>query len=386
MMSSKNSHISTPTQSPDWDETSFFNEQYRFPPSGPQTPTTGSTQSTSSNASMHPSLGAPSPILNHHVFPTQPNLSQVYPIQPGTQQVYAASSQQYETESKHFYVLPNHQYEPDTPQLYAAPSHQYDQHRQQTSFPPGAVKNTMALNPPTFDFDHLQSYSGPSSGHYIGEDPNLDMPQGLDLNPDFSFGSPPDITPTNNGGVYPDMYLDQCINPAVVGGQEAVSPLAFLPQGNTARLWPGIHKQTAMAKAQAKGHSQPQQLEIPAPVPTSKPKNNLATEPVRNELVARLLREMRDSTMPPPTDDEASSPSATGSASQRAKSKKDMADMDADELLLNSEEGKLLPSKERRQLRNKVSARAFRHRRKGEFCMVWNDDHLLTREQNTFHN
>ncbi|KAF1347935.1 hypothetical protein BDV97DRAFT_299269 [Delphinella strobiligena] len=40
--------------------------------------------------------------------------------------------------------------------------------------------------------------------------------------------------------------------------------------------------------------------------------------------------------------------------------------MDEDERLLASEEGKKLSSKERRQLRNKVSARAFRSRRKGQ--------------------
>ena len=39
---------------------------------------------------------------------------------------------------------------------------------------------------------------------------------------------------------------------------------------------------------------------------------------------------------------------------------------DEDERLLASEEGKKLSSKERRQLRNKVSARAFRSRRKGK--------------------
>lgn len=44
--------------------------------------------------------------------------------------------------------------------------------------------------------------------------------------------------------------------------------------------------------------------------------------------------------------------------------KKDEEDMDEDERLLASEEGKKLSSKERRQLRNKVSARAFRSRRK----------------------
>jgi hypothetical protein len=45
--------------------------------------------------------------------------------------------------------------------------------------------------------------------------------------------------------------------------------------------------------------------------------------------------------------------------------RKDEEEMDEDERLLASEEGKKLSSKERRQLRNKVSARAFRSRRKG---------------------
>ena len=47
--------------------------------------------------------------------------------------------------------------------------------------------------------------------------------------------------------------------------------------------------------------------------------------------------------------------------------RKEEEEMDEDERLLASEEGKKLSSKERRQLRNKVSARAFRSRRKGKF-------------------
>jgi bZIP-type transcription factor MBZ1 len=46
--------------------------------------------------------------------------------------------------------------------------------------------------------------------------------------------------------------------------------------------------------------------------------------------------------------------------------RKEIEEMDEDEKLLASEEGKKLSSKERRQLRNKVSARAFRSRRKGK--------------------
>ncbi|KAK5001367.1 hypothetical protein LTR28_012737 [Elasticomyces elasticus] len=48
--------------------------------------------------------------------------------------------------------------------------------------------------------------------------------------------------------------------------------------------------------------------------------------------------------------------------------RKEEEDMDEDERLLASDEGKKLSSKERRQLRNKVSARAFRSRRKGTTC------------------
>ncbi|KAF4123763.1 hypothetical protein GMORB2_6464 [Geosmithia morbida] len=51
-------------------------------------------------------------------------------------------------------------------------------------------------------------------------------------------------------------------------------------------------------------------------------------------------------------------------ASNLPRSKKEEEEMDEDERLLASEEGKKLSSKERRQLRNKVSARAFRSRRK----------------------
>jgi hypothetical protein len=46
------------------------------------------------------------------------------------------------------------------------------------------------------------------------------------------------------------------------------------------------------------------------------------------------------------------------------RARKEEEEMDEDERLLASEEGKKLSSKERRQLRNKVSARAFRSRRK----------------------
>ncbi|EQK99667.1 ribonuclease Z [Ophiocordyceps sinensis CO18] len=60
----------------------------------------------------------------------------------------------------------------------------------------------------------------------------------------------------------------------------------------------------------------------------------------------------------------ANDPMGQAAVSNLPRARKDEEDMDEDERLLASEEGKKLSSKERRQLRNKVSARAFRSRRK----------------------
>lgn len=71
---------------------------------------------------------------------------------------------------------------------------------------------------------------------------------------------------------------------------------------------------------------------------------------------------MRQSSVTSAANEEDSKPQ---NVSHISRPKKDDDEMDEDERLLASEEGKKLSSKERRQLRNKVSARAFRSRRKG---------------------
>ena len=89
------------------------------------------------------------------------------------------------------------------------------------------------------------------------------------------------------------------------------------------------------------------------------PRGQRNSDPVVEERISRLLQQIRQNTMGSPD----GSPSPL--LPQMARSKKEEQDMDEDERLLASEEGKKLSSKERRQLRNKVSARAFRSRRKG---------------------
>lgn len=88
-------------------------------------------------------------------------------------------------------------------------------------------------------------------------------------------------------------------------------------------------------------------------------------DPIVEERISRLLDQMRHNSAVS-IEDDGGSPGASGEAGRIARMKKDEDDMDEDERLLASDEGKKLSSKERRQLRNKVSARAFRSRRKGK--------------------
>jgi hypothetical protein len=164
------------------------------------------------------------------------------------------------------------------------------------------------------------------------------------------------------------------------------------PQNNTGRLWPGMHSQQAQQIAMAKAaqmqalqqrqnrlsmQQAPQQLRQASNLPPSQPSQGSSTQPSQSsgnkrtsqavephveESISRLLNQMRQNggALTPEDGDHDLLPHI-------ARMKKDEEDMDEDERLLASEEGKKLSSKERRQLRNKVSARAFRSRRKGEF-------------------
>ena len=152
-----------------------------------------------------------------------------------------------------------------------------------------------------------------------------------------------------------------------------VSPNALVVGNNTSspvkRIYPGMHsQQAARAKAQkqeqeqARKQSQALQDQKPLLSPSAA---KSAKDPVVEASISRLLSKMRaDSTVSAPEDKE-----SPAGMSGMPRIKKDEEDMDEDELLLASEEGKKLSSKERRQLRNKVSARAFRSRRKGKLFL-----------------
>lgn len=238
----------------------------------------------------------------------------------------------------------------------SGPSHNYDMYKQQTGIPQGAVASTLAVN--------SQMNYGFSEGYLSGFDASGD-----DL---LDFGSAPGSVFTTS-----DMDMDtfspkqepaffypespEFINPQTTLSVPAVQPT----QSNAGRVWPGMHQQqAALAKAQAQQKQQQQiiqQQRASGSAPRQRARGSQQpTDPIVEEKISQLLNSMRHSSV-------GSDESSGGNMSHVQRMRKDEEDMDEDERLLASEEGKKLSSKERRQLRNKVSARAFRSRRKGQY-------------------
>ncbi|KAM5379868.1 hypothetical protein ACJA88_005296 [Fusarium oxysporum] len=196
-----------------------------------------------------------------------------------------------------------------TAQSLSGPSHNYDMYRQQTGFVPGAIANTMAVNQTNNtgyqDFrniDYLTTFS-----------PEADL---------FDFNTSP--------------------SQATLGASDI--DMDFESQTETQQFF-------------TVDPSSIEQENAGLPSPPSRGKAPQPTDPIVEQKITQLLNSMR--AKPSMPESQATSPMAN-----LPRSKKDEEEMDEDERLLASEEGKKLSSKERRQLRNKVSARAFRSRRK----------------------
>ncbi|EED21430.1 bZIP transcription factor (LziP), putative [Talaromyces stipitatus ATCC 10500] len=284
---------------------------------------------------------------------------------------------------------------------YNGPSHQYGDHQQQTGFPPDAVAHAMAYNDNSLGTVRAGHQGFPmadgSCMHMKREDSTVD------------FGTAPsrghsemDIEAENGNNknffvpLANTVRVQQFIDPNTLGGHE-MSIIAH-PAPQAGRVYPGMHQQqAAMARA---AQQQKQQAEIirqqqqmrqrhaeqlvrqaqqpqpPQPQPSTRPVRQ--TDPVVEERISRLLQQMRQSNLG--QDNRLSA--STSLLPQMAKQKKDEEDMDEDERLLASEEGKKLTSKERRQLRNKVSARAFRSRRKEYITQLEGEVASKTNENN----
>lgn len=275
------------------------------------------------------------------------------------------------------------QYPIQSTQQFAGPSHQYEQYRQQAGLPVGALANTFALNQvDQFSYGRSQQFYGtmpPSDGYFdvgmntgddyldFGSAPGLGSSIDMDLDFNNNNNSPTSDLPVLNSSF---------VNPAAIGGQES-TPQSLPSQPFPGRAWPGMHQQqAALAKAQAEAQQQQQQqrtLATQKALPSAHSRHASRSgstakppiDPIVEESISRLLHQMRHSSVASSNEDDAATPIGNGTLSNSARMRKDEEDMDEDERLLASEEGKKLSSKERRQLRNKVSARAFRSRRKG---------------------
>ncbi|KAA6406598.1 MAG: hypothetical protein FRX48_09653 [Lasallia pustulata] len=268
-------------------------------------------------------------------------------------------------------------------QVFPAPSHQYGQYQQFAVLPVGGVANTIAVNQASslpfgrnFGASSIDGYFSGSSTDFDFATPashHSSFSASSDMDMDMDFSARGFLTSTDPQS--PNTVVD----PNAVGGNEDTTSTPTPTQSSVGRLWPGMHQQQAKAQAQAEAQAQQQKqqqmmTQQPPNLPTqqslpSAPRNSKASshptpDPIVEERISRLLNQMRQSSVASSHDDDAATLNGNGLLPHIARMRKDEEDMDEDERLLASEEGKKLSSKERRQLRNKVSARAFRSRRK----------------------
>ncbi|KAI0843395.1 hypothetical protein F5Y06DRAFT_3051 [Hypoxylon sp. FL0890] len=244
-------------------------------------------------------------------------------------------------------------------QALSGPSHQYDQYKQQTPFVPGALASTLAINQSNnqitgYTLDYVASDMGSNEEMF---DFNTAPSQSLNGDMDLDFESQQDTS---------FFFSEATVNPNAIGGESHLtSPTIPSQTSNVGRMYPGMHQQAALAKAQQQQRQQQhiiqqqQQQRQNQQAKQHRPKAPLPSDPIVEQKITQLLNSMRSKAGASPSDGGANSPLL-----QLPRPKKEEDEMDEDERLLASEEGKKLSSKERRQLRNKVSARAFRSRRK----------------------
>jgi len=252
----------------------------------------------------------------------------------------------------------------------SGPSHNYAMYRQQTGIPQGAVASTLAVNQGVSQYGFGSGYmSGLDSvDDFVdfGTAPRTGSFNASDIDMEFDSPNP------EPAFFYPESSSSEFVNPSAIGPSNHSGPGVLPTQtSSVGRLWPGMHQQqAALAKAQAQQKQQQQiiqqqrqQSAAPHRQPQRARGSHPPTDPIVEEKISQLLNSMRQQSVGSEDMDHHSSASQLAHANRM---RKDEEEMDEDERLLASEEGKKLSSKERRQLRNKVSARAFRSRRKGK--------------------
>jgi len=254
-------------------------------------------------------------------------------------------------------------------QVFSGPSHEYSRYRQLTGLPSGA----MTAIPMDTEIKMETPYSMMPS-------PAQSMPFMDFSNSNSNFGFDQEIDPMQQESVPAFFFPDNGFVDSDNVTSDAFNSVPVQPF-QPGRLYPGMHSQQAQqARAQALARQQSQQqlgreimqqrhrqsvADSVMSMSTTRANSvvSVAAESGVDDKISRLLDQIQNNSNMQTIDEEDDSPS--GGIGKSGKSRKEEEDMDEDERLLNSEEGKKLSSKERRQLRNKVSARAFRSRRKG---------------------
>jgi len=245
----------------------------------------------------------------------------------------------------------------DDLQTPAKPSHEYERFKQQTGLPSGSIAGITPSYNPGYS---MYSSTGLDEVSLMGDSTMMGgWNSGIGMDMDMSMSQPAYFFPSNDAS-----QSDDFVDPSAITQVEEVQNV---------RVWPGMHQQqAALAKAQAQAQQQRQQQmqqqrqQQASQQQQQKRPRNSSSSPLSDaqteETIARVVNQIRQQSQ-----NSALAAAESGNLLPHIiRAKKDEDDMDEDERLLASEEGKKLSSKERRQLRNKVSARAFRSRRKGK--------------------
>lgn len=270
----------------------------------------------------------------------------------------------------------------------AKPSHEYERFKQQTGLPSGSIvglSNGYSSGFPMFSSSGLEDMA------MMGGDSIMDAAWGTGLPMDSSINMGLDYP--QSSFLFNDASQDDFVDPSAITQEEPPN----------VRVWPGMHQQqAALAKAQQQAQQQRQQQQQQQQQLAQQKQAMHAQQHTRMQSTSQASRKLSSPLSDARTEEtiarvvaqiRADSQNASSSMHDNSqgllphiiRAKKDEDDMDEDERLLASEEGKKLSSKERRQLRNKVSARAFRSRRKGQYPHHFAPDYANMR-QNTLAN
>jgi hypothetical protein len=242
------------------------------------------------------------------------------------------------------------------------PSHEYTRFKQQTGLPTS--------------MEHIRALSSPNSNVFRGYNSGIDeFSMTFDgMGSQNGLGSSRGDLGFDNSGMSSYFFSGEDMSPQQ---EDFMDPTAMLKQEEAqahVRFYPGMHQQAAQQAALAKQAEQAKQQQMMLQKQKQREVEQIQhgqssrrslshTDQRTEETIARVVNHIRQNGS---FSGSSMSPNDNSALPHIIRARKEEDDMDEDERLLNSEEGKKLSSKERRQLRNKVSARAFRSRRKGK--------------------